>query len=392
MIPLPPAAAASAAARPCRDSGRRGISLSSERPVPCRDHVLRAIALACRLVLVASLLLAACGLGLAAWRFPVAAGLILASGPSCGAGYRRRRATDAHGSARMASFYEMEKAGLFADDGLLLGRALPEAPSLAAAAAALVYPLASRSETACRGFFAAAYSKRWRSEQLIRTNRHVHLATFSPSGGGKGIAAMIPNLLSYPGNCLLSTSRANCSARPPITGGRHSGRRRTGSTRSRSAGRAAIRSTRSISWMKQKADFLDRVRAFANPIIIRSRRGETAAFQRYGGADARRPLRLRLRLPARPRAAAPGHGAALRLVARPLLPGRRADAKDRRRRGVIRRLAGQLSFAAEEEQGSIFTTFTRQTEFLDSPLVARNVASSSASTPWRSKPATPIYT
>src|ERR1700733_719122 len=45
--------------------------------------------------------------------------------------------------------------------------------------------------------------------------------------------------------------------------------------------------------------------------------------------------------------------------------------------GVIRRLGGQLTFPAAEELSSVLSTFTRQTAFLDSPVVARNVASSS---------------
>ena len=118
------------------------------------------MATACRLMLIAALLFVGYGLGMAAWRFPLAAlilgGFIL---------WRRRRrqrqqGTHAHGSARLASLSEMDKAGLLADDGVLLGRALPEAPSLAAAAAALLSPFVG-SETACRGFLAASFSKRW---------------------------------------------------------------------------------------------------------------------------------------------------------------------------------------------------------------------------------------
>ena len=242
--------------------------------------------IACRLVLVASLLLAGCGLGLAAWRFPVAA-LLLAVAVMWRRRHRRQ-ATDAHGSARMASFYDMERAGLFAEDGLLLGRALPEAPSLAAAAAALLSPWV-RSETACRGFFAATYSKRWRSERLIRTNRHVHLATFSPSGGGKGIAAMIPNLLSYPGNCVCVDVKGELF-------------RAAADHRRQAFGKKAYRldpfevcgpggdTLNPFDFIDEtKADFLDRVRAFANPIIIRSRRREAAAFQGHGRSRCSSP-------------------------------------------------------------------------------------------------------
>ena len=46
-------------------------------------------------------------------------------------------------------------------------------------------------------------------------------------------------------------------------------------------------------------------------------------------------------------------------------------------RGIIKMLGGQVAFPAEEEQSSILSTFTRQTAFLDSPVVRRNVATSS---------------
>ena len=156
--------------------------------------------LPCRLALIAALGLAAQGVAAVSLRFQGLAVLVL--GVIVWRNLRRGRITDDHGSARTASIMEMEQAGLLADDGLLLGRCLPETPSLPAAAGGLVRRLVS-SDTACRGFFAAAYSKRWRSEQLIRTNNYVHLATFSPAGGGKGVGALIPNLLSYPGNCVI---------------------------------------------------------------------------------------------------------------------------------------------------------------------------------------------
>jgi type IV secretion system protein VirD4 len=45
--------------------------------------------------------------------------------------------------------------------------------------------------------------------------------------------------------------------------------------------------------------------------------------------------------------------------------------------GVIRRLGGLLTWFTGEELGSVLTTFQRHTAFLDSPAVARNIATSS---------------
>ena len=43
----------------------------------------------------------------------------------------------------------------------------------------------------------------WITDRLIRVSNHVHLLTCSPAGGGKGVGVLIPNLLSYPGNCVV---------------------------------------------------------------------------------------------------------------------------------------------------------------------------------------------
>ena len=45
--------------------------------------------------------------------------------------------------------------------------------------------------------------------------------------------------------------------------------------------------------------------------------------------------------------------------------------------GVIRRLGGLLTWFTGEELGSVLSTFQRHTAFLDSPAIARNIATSS---------------
>ena len=242
--------------------------------------------------------------------------------------------------------------------------------------AALVTPSVG-SDTACRGVFAATYSKRWRSEQLIRTQRYIHLCTFSPSGGGKGIGAMIPNLLSYPGNCVIADVKGELF-------------RAVADHRRRAFGKKAYRldpfgvcgpggdTLNPFDFLDEtKEDFLDRVRAFANPLIIRAAEEKQPHFSDMAESMlvslsafvcACQPDRARRHL------GTVLHCASSRdLYFQAVGLMKKTDAAG----GVLRRLAGRSTFAAEEEQGSIFTTFTRQMEFLDSPLVARNVASSS---------------
>jgi type IV secretion system protein VirD4 len=332
------------------------------------------VAFACRLALIAAIGLAAHGLAAASLRFQGLAMLLL--GVIVWRKLRRGRTTDDHGSARTASMVEVEKAGLLADDGLLLGRCLPETPSLPAAIGGLIDPHV-RSDTACRGFFAATYGNRWRSEQLIRTNNYVHLATFSPAGGGKGIAALIPNLLSYPGNCVIVDTKGELFA----AAAEHR-RKRFGKKIYRldpfgvcGPGGDTLNPFQYID--EKKEDFLDRVRAFANPLIIRQPDEKQPHFN-----DMAELMLIALSAfvcgcqhdrERRHLGTVRGIAASRDIYFQAVELMQKTEAGH----GVIKRLAGQLSFPAAEEQGSIFSTFARQTQFLDSLPVARNVAASS---------------
>ena len=96
----------------------------------------------------------------------------------------------------------MESGGLLCEEGLILGRCLADPPLLRAAILALFWP-GTRSDLACRMFFAALFGGKWLRNRLIRVTSFVHLLTCSPAGGGKGVAALIPNLLAYRGNCVI---------------------------------------------------------------------------------------------------------------------------------------------------------------------------------------------
>lgn len=158
------------------------------------------IANTCRLALVLAVGIAAAGVMLLGFAYPVLGIALVAL--ALFHRRRRRHVTDAYGSATVASVAQMDRGGLLAADGIILGRCLQERPSLAEGVGSLLSP-AVRGDIAISNFFAATYSKRWLSERLIRTNNHIHIATFSPSGGGKGVAAAIPNLLAHPGNWVV---------------------------------------------------------------------------------------------------------------------------------------------------------------------------------------------
>jgi type IV secretion system protein VirD4 len=336
------------------------------------------MALVCRVTLILAFLLLAYGLVALSLQHQFVAFVVL--GLIAWQRMKRRHTTNDHGSARTASLAEIEEAGLLADDAnsVLLGRCLTERSSLTAAIGGLLSPDV-RSATAVQNFFAVTYSQRWRSEQLIRTNRHVHIATFSPAGGGKGVAALIPNLLAYQGNVVVCDPKGELYAATA-----EHRRRRFGKTIRRldpfevcGPGGDTLNPFDFID--ETSKFFLDRVRALANSVIIRPPAGDekqphfndmaeimltgVSAFCMGCEHDRDRRNLGTVRAIASSRDI---YTQAVKMM-------QTTDSCD----GVIKRLGGILSFPAEEEMSSIFTTLARQTEFLDSPPVIRNVTSSS---------------
>jgi type IV secretion system protein VirD4 len=334
------------------------------------------VALTCRIVLIAAIGVIALAVGMICLRFPLWGCILLGW-----MGWRRfhhRDASYSYGSAHTASVYQMQRGGLFADHGVILGRSLPESPSLRAAALGLFSPWIS-SDTAVRSFLARLFGTRWLSGRLLRVNNHVHLATFSPAGGGKGVGVLIPNLLSYRGNCVIVDPKGELY-------------RATAERRRKKFGHRIIRidpfnvcgpggdtlnpiDSRFVD--SNADDFLDRMRDVSNGIIIRQHDEKdphwndsaelllTALCSFVAGCEhdeKRRNLGTVRALAA----SREKHALAVDIM-------QKSDAAQ----GAVRRLGGLLTWQTGEEQSSILSTFNRQTAFLDSPAVARNVASSS---------------
>ncbi len=90
--------------------------------------ISRLLAFLCRIVFLTACGLFALGVVLIGVRFPAAV-LIVAAFM---AWRRMRRGSGSgwsHGQAKFTSLHEAERGGLLADDGLILGRCLPEKPS-----------------------------------------------------------------------------------------------------------------------------------------------------------------------------------------------------------------------------------------------------------------------
>jgi type IV secretion system protein VirD4 len=334
----------------------------------------RLIAIACRLALVLASVITVAGIALIALAHPFL-GVVLV-GLAWWRKLHHRRVTDSYGSARVASVAEMGRGGLLAEDGVILGRCLPEAPSLAEGVGSLLNPTV-KSDIAVRSFFAATYDDRWLSERLIRTNEHVHIATFSPAGGGKGIAAAIPNLLAHPGNWVIVDPKGELYRECARHRRKRFGKRiyRLDPFQVCGPGGDCLNPYQFIR--PDADDFLDQCRDFAHPIIIRGKEEKQPHFNDMAelnlvaltawvcgcqGDLERRHLGI-----------VRGITSSRDLYNQAVQLMQQTDACQ----GVIKKLGGQIAFPADEEQASILSTFTRQMAFLDSPAVLRNVQRSS---------------
>jgi type IV secretion system protein VirD4 len=330
--------------------------------------------LACRVLLILACCMAGYGLYVITGRYPGL--LVVAGGIIAWRKLHHRGVSDSYGSATVATMRMMERGGLLADNGLILGRCVREAPPFKTALVKLFSPF-TRSDLACRYFLAAVFSDRWLSDRLIRVNNHVHLLTCSPAGGGKGVAALIPNLLSYRGNCVIVDPKGELF-------------KATAKHRRNKFGKKIYRldpfnvcgpggdTLNPFDFIDARDDdFLDDCRAFANQIIIREGDEKQPHFNDMAELNL---TALTAFVCACEHNKKRRHLGTLRGIASTReIYNQAVEVMSQTEgfNGVIRRLAGQIAFPAEEEQSSVLSTFARQTNFLDSPPVAHNVSSSS---------------
>ena len=332
------------------------------------------VAFLCRNVLLLACCFFACTLVLIGMRFPFVAFVAVVA--VIWRRLRRRVGSDwSHGSAAVASVAEMERAGMLDGDGLILGRCLPERPSRREAILGLLSPRVS-SEAACRRFFAAFFGTHWYSDCMVRVRDYVHLLTCAPAGAGKGVAALIPNLLSYRGNCVVVDPKGELF-------------KLTARHRRKKFGHRIIRldpfnvcgpggdTLNPFDFISDTDDFLDACRDLGNMLVVRSGT-ETdphwndstelhlTAFAAFVcGCETDRAHRNL--------ATVRGIASSRARYTKAIEVMQQVTACQ----GVISRLGGLLTWFTGEELGSVLTTFQRHTAFLDSPAVARNIAASS---------------
>ncbi len=282
-----------------------------------------------------------------------------------------------HGTARLASFADLARSRLLGNDGLILGCVrLVGGPSLRQSVGGL-FSSAMDSESACRLFFALFRRWRWATHRMIRLKEFVHLATFAPSGRGKSVCVLIPNLLSYVKSCVVTDPKGELFTI-------------TGEHRRRKFKHRIIRldpfslcgpgsdTFNPLLFIDPEADdFLDQCRDLANMLVLRTGHepdphwGDSAeivltAFIAYVCACEEDATKRTLD------------------TVRDLLCSRHSYAtaveimqKIESHYGILQRQGHLLTWFVEKELGSVLTTVQRCTQFLDSPVVARNTGSSS---------------
>ena len=165
----------------------------------------RVWALACRLMLIVAVLIAAAASAVIAFRFTFVAVLF---GVYCW--YRRmgRWRGTSHGTAEFASLATLEAAGLLDDTrgySLPVGRVGDFAGSVTKGQAIrALFSWQTPSHLACAMVAASLGWSRWLRNRLIYVHDFVHAAAVAKTGGGKSTGFLLPILHSYRGSvCVL---------------------------------------------------------------------------------------------------------------------------------------------------------------------------------------------
>jgi type IV secretion system protein VirD4 len=301
--------------------------------------------------------------------YPVVA-LIAAIGLAVRRMRRGWQPSDAYGTARFAGWGDLMRGRLLSDSGVILGRlGLTAPPPRLQAVRSLLSP-SKPPEQACRQFVAAFGGSRQARDGFIRTNDFVHLATFSPAGGGKSVSTLVPNLLSYAGNCVVVDPKGELYKLTAKHRRKKFGHR---IVRLDAAGLCGPGSDKlnPYDWIDPQAkDFIDRCRDLANMLVVRTGKEQDphwndsaeniiAAFTAYVCACEGNPAFRNLRGMRALLASRDNYTSALENMRTITGFG-----------GVLEQLGQSLTWHVDKELGSVMSSAQRHTNIFDSPLVA----------------------
>ena len=331
-------------------------------------HVLRSILrLACCCV----------GLGLFMIGMQVPFALILIAAGVVWNRFRRVAGSSwSHGTARFASMGDLIRSRMLGQDGLILGTtgSMPRA-SFWEGLSALCF--SASAEGAVHQFLSAIGGSRLVNDRMIRLTHFTHLATFAPTGRGKGVSVLIPNLLSYHHSCVVTDPKGELfleTALHRIKVFKHL----IFNLDPFEICKLGTFTFNPLDCIDDKGeDFLHQCRDIANMMIIRSGTepdphwNDSAelvltAFIAFVCACETDPKQRNLSGVRALVSSRQGYLKAIEIMQQVESHG-----------GVIQRLGEQLTWFIERELGSVMTTLQRQTMWLDEPMIARNLSSSS---------------
>ncbi len=117
---------------------------------------------------------------------------------------RVARAGWSHGTARLAGLGDLIRYRMLGPNGLILGTTgIMPRPSFWEGLCGL-WSARNPADIASYLFLYALGGSKWVGDRMIRLQSFTHLATFAPTGRGKGVSVLIPNLLSYRHSCVVT--------------------------------------------------------------------------------------------------------------------------------------------------------------------------------------------
>jgi len=327
----------------------------------------RCLALIARLVLILAVGIGALTAVVVALRYTLLAFLVAAA--VCWRRLGRWRGSTSHGSARVCSLAEMDRAGMLAnDDGLILGRVGgPASPSRLEAIRALLSPSVP-SDRACGMFLSAFYRSRWMADRIIRVRDYVHLATFSRTGGGKGVSCVLPNLLSYSGSVVVIDPKCENYLITAAFRGDRMGHKIVRLDPLLLGGLGAA-SFNPLAFIHASApDFLDHCRDLANMLVVRQ--GTEPEPFWNDATELVLTAFICFVCACEPDPAERNLQTVRMLVSSRETFNRSLEIMRQSPNEVVRRLGGQLTWFVDRELGSVLTSVQRHTSWMDSPAVA----------------------
>ena len=272
------------------------------------------------------------------------------------------------GTARLANLVDLLRGGMLGNDGWIMGRLrFVPPPARGQALRSLLSPFVG-SELACQMVFSAFWDRWWRNDRFLRISDGVHAATFAPAGAGKSVKVLVPNLLSYRGNCVVIDPKGE------LFGLTAEHRRKKFKHKIVRLDPAFLCGPGANCFNPfdfidpQASDFIDLCRDLANMLVVRGNEPEPfwndaaenviAAFIAHVCANEPQAVLRNLRAMRTLIASRQNYAFALEAMQN------NADFH-----GVLQQLGYQLGWHVDKQLGSVMSMAQRHTNIFDSPLI-----------------------